>query len=259
MRTVACYNMTNLLHQLDNIKRKVKDDDLLVHYFVSDTLRYTNEQLEKERDAVISLDPKKKNADDLNYPAEKDKQFWEKFGGTIYEAMSNKKSLTEFYADLSYKLAFIFSTATFDASFGDILRVLFLYNMKALKSNKTLTTEAILDHSSIETLREHILNKELSEISYKSFKDQIQYVNQKFNLDFKNTIVEPIIEIIETRNIHVHNRGFVNNLYLSKVDNSIYYLGDYRVIDEVYLKRSRKQLISFIVDFIDLTINKISK
>ncbi len=129
-----------------------------------------------------------------------------------------------------------------------------------MKSNKTLTTEAILEHSSIETLQQHILNKELSEISYKSFFNQVQYVTQKFNLNFVGSKddVPKIVEIIETRNIHVHNRGIINTIYLSNFNLSEFYVDDYRKIDNDYLKSSRNTLNAFIVQFLNLTKQKIT-
>jgi hypothetical protein len=66
----------------------------------------------------------------VEYPTKKDEEFWNKFGCDIHKAIIKKSTLTNLYGDLIFNMAFIYSTAMFDANFIDILKILFLSTLK---------------------------------------------------------------------------------------------------------------------------------
>jgi len=163
---------------------------------------------------------------------------------TLVGVIESKNKMTLKYETLLHVMTFTYSSAIFDALLIDFLKSLLLQNENSLKSNKTLTVQAILEHNSIDTLKETILNKEILEFGYKSFRGQLKYFSEKFNFNFASVqeLFDDINEIIETRNLHVHNKGIVNGVYLNNVKNSKFEFGDYREIDEDYLEKSRDEL-----------------
>jgi hypothetical protein len=66
---------------------------------------------------------------------------------------------------------------------------------------------------------------------------------------------EQIVEILATRNIHVHNRGMVSRRYLQCVKKSTLKIGTYKSITKEYLRDSINS-ISKIVEFIDTEVQR---
>ena len=257
--------MTTFIVSLNDIRNRVKEEALLLSNFIVDVKALKEKQLESAIDTSNSFRQTERDIKAGVYPLpttkkeKEDYDFWQKYGETVADALKMKANLIEKYEELLHNMALIYSTALFDAQFLDLVKILLLSNENSLKSSKTITIETVLQHSSLDTLKSYILNKELVEFGFKSLSDQIKYVSEKFNLNFKNEKIEidEIIEIIETRNIHVHNRGIINSIYLTNTKSTIYYLGDYRTIDNDYLEKSRKSLNKFINHLLDLTIEKL--
>lgn len=252
--------MTTFIASLNDIRNRVKEEALLLSNFIVDVKALKKNQLEA---AISTSNSFRHQAGEYPLPTTKkekeDYDFWQKHGETVADALKMKANLIEKYEELLHNMALIYSTALFDAQFLDLVKILLLSNENSLKSSKTITIETVLQHSSLDNLKSYILNKELVEFGFKSFCDQVKYVSEKFNLNFKSEKIEidEIIEIIETRNIHVHNRGIINPIYLTNTKSTIYYLGDYRTIDNDYLEKSRKSLNKFINRLLDLTIEKL--
>lgn len=140
------------------------------------------------------------------------------------------------FAEMIRQLSLVYLVAIFEAYVVDVIRDILLVCPDALKSGKKVTYEEVLENR--EQVVTFLAEKEVGELLYKAFPDMAKYFNEKFNIDVSDSEVstEAIVEILETRNIHIHNKGIVNRKYLKRVQDSKFKLGYYRPITQDYLK-----------------------
>ncbi|MFJ7993293.1 hypothetical protein ACIQY5_14070 [Peribacillus frigoritolerans] len=104
-------------------------------------------------------------------------------------------------------------------------------------NKKTISFENLQKFNSIEDAFNFLIEKEVHDLMYDGFEDWIKYIKNNLNLSmgYINPFTDNIIEIIQRRNLFVHNRGIVNTIYLSKVNKTDYSVGDKISIDREYL------------------------
>lgn len=87
--------------------------------------------------------------------------------------------------------------------------------------DKTLLVKDVLRFTSMEEVREHVLNEEIDKAQRENFASQIDWIIKKTNMeDFRPKYAEwaNIIELSERRNLFVHTNGSVNAQYLKAAD-----------------------------------------
>jgi hypothetical protein len=104
-----------------------------------------------------------------------------------------------------------------EAFIKDYIYQVLVYNRSMLKSKANVTHETILGHRNMKSLVEHLAQKEVDTIGYKSIDDVRDYIGSKFNIDLAafgtwNELVEANCR----RNLIVHNRGVTNETYCRK-------------------------------------------
>jgi len=94
----------------------------------------------------------------------------------------------------------------------------------------------------MEELVKSLIEDEIYGFSRRSFKQQMQFLKDAFAIDMgaSGANMESIDELIETRNIIIHNKGFVDQRYLDRIKDSPFQVADLRPIDENYLESSIK-------------------
>lgn len=139
-----------------------------------------------------------------------------------------------------FRQSFINIFSIFDAYVFENLKIYFCKHPKelekflALKSNDKIKVniDDVLLFDNIEELKENMIYKQfdgkyLSEIikKLKNYNDDI----------FSNIDYPKLLEMIERRNIHLHNKGFVDTKYLKSYNVYKFKLNDYAYIDDEYL------------------------
>lgn len=93
----------------------------------------------------------------------------------------------------------------------------------------TMNYVEILNAVNVEQLQQEIRERELFSFGFKSIREQILFFNKILNADnhlmhkqkspiaVDDQLIGSIIEIRETRNAHVHNKGIINNQYQTKI------------------------------------------
>jgi len=139
----------------------------------------------------------------------------------------------------------------------DIAREILLAHPNALRSGRQLSAETVLQLGGQKQIVRYLAEREVEELLYKSFPDVADYFDKKFNINLNASAVSvgQIVEILATRNIHVHNRGIVNQRYLQSVRDSTLKLGAYKSISEDYLRHSIN-LIRKLIEFIDTEVQR---
>jgi hypothetical protein len=144
--------------------------------------------------------------------------------------------------------SFLFSLISqYDAFIGRIARFVILENPEILNgSDKILSFSKLLDFSSIEEAREHIIEKEVESVLRDSHSDHFRWLERRLNIKLtENHPSWPIfIEITERRNLLAHTGGKVSSQYLAncrahncQISEGIK-LGDILSVDDSYFQSS---------------------
>ncbi len=123
----------------------------------------------------------------------------------------------------------------FEEFIANFIRELFEMYPEKYLNNQSIKFSEIVDIGT-EEVRNKIIEREINEMMKASYSDWFKLFSSH-NMDMKKCESELRIlkEIYARRNIAVHNSGFVNEIYLSIVDDSSYQIGDALPIDEKYL------------------------
>jgi hypothetical protein len=166
-----------------------------------------------------------------------------------------ERKLFRQFPELIRVLGLLYLVAIFESYLLDIVREILLTCPDALKSGRQFTAETIMKLGEQKQIISYLAEKEVDDLE--SFPDIVNYFNKKFNinLDASGVSVENILEILATRNIHVHNSGIVNQRYLELVRGSTLKAGAYKPITRGYLRDSIDS-ISTLVEFINTEVQK---
>jgi hypothetical protein len=108
---------------------------------------------------------------------------------------------------------------------------------------QTMTLEDVLKHDSIEALVHDVIERRVNTLSYDGFADLQKWCSERgIQIEVAPDKRDSIVELISTRNIIAHNRGFVDERYLRSVNNSKFKVGDCRKLEVDELFRGLKLL-----------------
>ncbi len=89
-----------------------------------------------------------------------------------------------------------------------------------LRSSKTVTHEEVMEHGTIQELIASIAEKRVHELAYKGMEQlsrELEGIPFRFKLFDDDGNLRRAIQVVEYRNLIVHNRGVVNNLIRSRL------------------------------------------
>jgi hypothetical protein len=166
-----------------------------------------------------------------------------------------EKTLFRQFPELIRVLGLVYLVAIFETYVVDIVREILLTCPSALKSGRQCAAETIIKLGDRKQIISYLAEKEVDDLLYRSFPDVVNYFDKKFgiNLDASGVSSENIVEILATRNIHVHNRGIVNQRYLEWARGSTSRVGAYKPITREYLRESIDS-ISSLAGFINTEV-----
>lgn len=136
-----------------------------------------------------------------------------------------------------------------EAFIKDYIYQVLVYKRSMLRSKANVTHEMILDHRSIKSLVEHLAQKEIDAIGYKSIDDVRDYVDSKFNIEL--AAFDKWNELAEAnyrRNLIIHNKGITNETYCRKTGCKK--IGESLDTDIDYVLEIAKILVNFI-EYVD--------
>jgi hypothetical protein len=161
------------------------------------------------------------------------------------------------FPELVRVLGLLYLVAIFESYVVGIVREILLTCPDALKSGRQFTAEAIIKLGEQKQIISYLAEKEVEDLLYKSFPDVVNYFDKRFNINLNGSgvSVENIVEILATRNIHVHDKGIVNQRYLELVGGSTLKVGAYKPVTREYLRDSIGS-ISTLVEFINTKVQR---
>jgi hypothetical protein len=88
-----------------------------------------------------------------------------------------------------------------------------------LRSSEKLTTEEVLQFKRISDIVAFMADRKINELSYGGLREMQEFVADRLGVEmFKDDKERMLLTIlVELRNIHTHNRGIVNKLFLNRI------------------------------------------
>jgi hypothetical protein len=102
---------------------------------------------------------------------------------------------------------------------SEVLQIVLQRKPEVLRSSERLTNEEVLQFSRIKELVAFMADKKVNELAYGGLKGVEVYVKDRLGVSmFDNDDERVKLTILaELRNIHTHNRGIVNEIFLKRV------------------------------------------
>jgi hypothetical protein len=141
---------------------------------------------------------------------------------TVVERLENGKGafgkLTEFRATNSRHLLTTI-VDSFYCYLSHIIRYVLTRQPTMLRSSEKVSVEGLLDFKTRADLVSYLADRKVNELSYGGIKGIEKYMQDVFGIDmFSDEKSRDLLVIFsELRNIHVHNRGYINNVFLGRV------------------------------------------
>lgn len=188
-----------------------------------------------------------------------EKYLYENYGVEIKEggklkisgknAKQTSKAIDEFQSKMKqlhilYQSTLMSLAIYFEVLIASIIKQRMVLHPKSSDiEEKTLTLENIRKLGSFENAELFLIEQEVETIIRKSYTDWIDYLkkNMKLKMDYIERYNDKIIEIIQRRNLFVHNEGIVNSIYLKNIDPKLkegVKLGERLSIDHAYIDES---------------------
>jgi hypothetical protein len=100
---------------------------------------------------------------------------------------------------------------------SDVIRIVVVRYPQKLGTKRAIQLQRVLESQSLEEVHIHATDSLLNELSYKSPTDFASAINDLLSINLLECpAFHRYVELKATRDIHVHNRGFVNETYLKK-------------------------------------------
>lgn len=109
----------------------------------------------------------------------------------------------------------------------DLLTILHKNRIELLNLKSTISLAEVLTFENLEDMHGHLIEKRVLDLSYKGIGELNDELLSRLNFPiFKDTDEETkIVQIIEVRNLLVHNRGKINRRFISRTDGDMGQLG----------------------------------
>ena len=147
-----------------------------------------------------------------------------------------------------YRQAFVNMFSIFDAYVFDYLKTYFFNHIDKLESffggEKTkLPYEDVFKNSTIEEAKEDFIRKKFDG---KYIKHLLKALHHSNTAVFDGIEYHKIMEMVNRRNIHIHNKGIVDDRYIEEYNIFSYDVGEYAAITKQYFDSAATILSAFI-------------
>jgi hypothetical protein len=143
----------------------------------------------------------------------------------------------------------------FTTYLSEVLREALRARPEMLRSQEQVRVDYVLQFATMEDLREDMVDRKVLELSYLGFADLEAWCTTRMGIQLAPdaTVRGALVELLESRNLIVHNRSRVGSKYLRLVPNTQFRLGELRALDVEALIASYKLLLE-LVKYVDEAI-----
>lgn len=138
------------------------------------------------------------------------------------------RALRELHRTLLLEMMLCRGAENFLTYVSELLALVFRSRPETLRSSETVRLDAVLKHPTMEELVRDLAERRVNQLSYQGMRDLSAYLSERlgFELFPQAEDLERAVRIIESRNLIVHNRGIVNDLFLSRVPSTAGKVGE---------------------------------
>ncbi len=143
------------------------------------------------------------------------------------------------YSQLFLQMIICRLVDNYSSYLSDVIREIIPSKPEILKSGEQVKLDYILQFDTMSDFLTDLTERKVTNLSYSGFLEIEKWCVDKLGLSLVENDDERnnLIELIETRNIFVHNRGKIGDKYIKNVSNTDFILGQERIIDLDYLIR----------------------
>lgn len=132
----------------------------------------------------------------------------------------------------------------------DVISEVLSMRPEILSSREQIDVETVMEYDDIDSLKSSIIGRKIEDLSYAGFAELAKWCQDRLGLDLVDDgHGDRIVELIETRNIIVHNRCRVGQRYIQRVGSTAFVVGDLRPVEVDYLDEIDELLHSAVQDF----------
>jgi hypothetical protein len=112
----------------------------------------------------------------------------------------------------------------FSCYLSEVIQLVVRKKYEVLRSSERLATDEILQFSRLSDLIAYIADKKINELSYGGLQELERFLSDRLGLSLFASEDERILLTIfvEIRNVHTHNRGVINELFLKRLGTKTY-------------------------------------
>lgn len=113
-------------------------------------------------------------------------------------------------------------SSSYDHFLSSLLKMIIIDKKMVGLVDKNISLKEALKYENKEELFSFCVEEKISELMRKSHREQIKWVEQKYNIDIVNSFSEwkTIFEFFQIRNIIVHNDGIVNKIFIEELSEN---------------------------------------
>ena len=130
----------------------------------------------------------------------------------------------ESYRQMHLQMTLSRAVENFQVYLSELMRLVLRTHSRSLNSTEfRLSLEDIRRFKTIDDMITQLIDKRVNDLSYKGIPDLQQYIKKDFKFDlFRTKEHLELAEVyVQLRNIMVHNRGIVNEIFLSRMPANI--------------------------------------
>lgn len=146
----------------------------------------------------------------------------------------------------------------FTTYLSEVLREALRARPEMLRSQEQVRVDYLLQFATMDELREDMVDRKVLELSYLGFTDLENWCSSRMSIQLapEAGVRNALIELLETRNLIVHNRSRIGVKYLRVVADSKFRLGELRVLDADTLFETHKLLFALVKHVDDIVSTK---
>ena len=126
------------------------------------------------------------------------------------------------FARFVMEMMLVRGTDNFLTYVSELLALIFTERPETLKSAETVKLEEILQHPTMSDLIKRLAERRVERLSYQGMRDLQKDLTEKLSFEIfsSSEALGQAVQIIEIRNLLVHNRGIVNKTFQTRTGDS---------------------------------------
>lgn len=149
---------------------------------------------------------------------------YDKYKQAIEDPDRVLSSLKKFASSNSRNLV-LTTCNSFLCYYSEIIQAAINKRPELLRSKQTIRWDELLGFSRFSDIVSYLIDKKINELSYAGIMQMDEFMSERLGIEAATSDVQRNLVniLVEIRNIHTHNRGVVNSIFLSRVRDHMHF------------------------------------